>query len=74
MAFLTKQLGLNQPVWERFGHYVANTVQGHLGYSWQFQEPVATLVAQRVGFAAVGTTAEWVAGLWTRSSDGRLRP
>jgi peptide/nickel transport system permease protein len=48
MAFLTKQLGLNQPVWERFGHYVLNTVQGHLGYSWQFEEPVATLVAQRL--------------------------
>jgi peptide/nickel transport system permease protein len=48
MAFLIKQLGLNQPVWERFGHFVTNTLQGHLGYSWQFEEPVATLVAQRL--------------------------
>jgi peptide/nickel transport system permease protein len=48
MAFLIKQLGLNQPVWERFGHFVANTLQGHLGYSWQFQTPVATLIAQRL--------------------------
>jgi peptide/nickel transport system permease protein len=48
MAFLIKQLGLNQPVWERFGHFVANTVQGNLGYSWQFQTPVATLIAQRL--------------------------
>jgi ABC-type dipeptide/oligopeptide/nickel transport system permease component len=48
MAFLIKQLGLNQPVWERFWHFVANTFQGHLGYSWQFETPVATLIAQRL--------------------------
>jgi peptide/nickel transport system permease protein len=48
MQFLIKQLGLNQPVWERFGHFVANTLQGHLGYSWQFETPVSTLVAQRL--------------------------
>jgi peptide/nickel transport system permease protein len=48
LAFLTKQLGLNQPIWLRFVHFVWNTVQGHLGYSWQFQEPVSTLIAQRL--------------------------
>ncbi len=47
-AFLIKQLGLNQPVWERFGHFVAGTLQGHLGYSWQFETPVATLIGQRL--------------------------
>jgi peptide/nickel transport system permease protein len=48
IAFLTRQLGLNQPVWERFVHFVVNTLQGHLGYSWQFETPVATLIAQRL--------------------------
>jgi peptide/nickel transport system permease protein len=48
MQFLIRQLGLNQPVWERFGHFVANTVQGNLGYSWQFETPVSTLIAQRL--------------------------
>jgi peptide/nickel transport system permease protein len=48
IAFLVKQLGLNQPVWERFGHFVLNTIQGHLGYSWQFETPVATLILQRL--------------------------
>ena len=48
IAFLVKQLGLNQPVWERFGHFVLNTLQGHLGYSWQFETPVATLILQRL--------------------------
>jgi len=48
MQFLIKQLGLNQPVWERFGHFVSNTLHGNLGYSWQFEEPVSTLIAQRL--------------------------
>jgi peptide/nickel transport system permease protein len=48
MEFLIKQLGLNEPVWVRFGHFVANTLRGNLGYSWQFQTPVSTLIAQRL--------------------------
>jgi len=48
IANLTRELGLNQPIWERFGHYVVNTLQGHLGYSFQFETPVATLIAQRL--------------------------
>jgi peptide/nickel transport system permease protein len=48
MAALIRRFGLNQPVWERFGHFVADTCEGHLGYSWQFQAPVATLIAQRL--------------------------
>jgi peptide/nickel transport system permease protein len=48
MQFLIQQLGLNQPVWERFGHFVANYLHGNLGYSWQFEEPVSTLIAQRI--------------------------
>jgi peptide/nickel transport system permease protein len=48
LAFLTKQLGLDQPVYERFWHFVLNTLQFHLGYSWQFQTPVSTLILQRL--------------------------
>jgi peptide/nickel transport system permease protein len=48
MAFLIKQLGLNQPMWDRFGHFVANYLHGNLGYSWQFEQPVSTLIAQRL--------------------------
>lgn len=48
VAFLTRQLGLNQPVPERFWHFVLNTLQGHLGYSWQFETPVSTLILQRL--------------------------
>src|SRR5579875_1524374 len=36
LAFLRKSLGLDQPVWLRFVHFVWNTLHGQLGYSWQF--------------------------------------
>jgi peptide/nickel transport system permease protein len=48
IAFLTRQLGLDQPVYERFWHFVLNTLQFHLGYSWQFETPVSTLIGQRL--------------------------
>ena len=48
MQFLIRQLGLNQPVWERFGHFVLSTLEGHLGYSWQFEAPVSALIAARL--------------------------
>jgi peptide/nickel transport system permease protein len=48
IAFLKQQLGLNQPAWERFGHFAWNPLRGNLGYSWQFEEPVSTLIAQRL--------------------------
>jgi peptide/nickel transport system permease protein len=48
IAFLRKQLWLNEPAWERFFQFVWNTLHGNLGYSWQFQEPVSTLVLQRL--------------------------
>ena len=74
MAFLIKQYGLNQPVWERFGHFVANTLQGHLGYSWQFQAPVATLIAQRLWptllLMGSSTIISVVLGMWLGIHSG----
>jgi peptide/nickel transport system permease protein len=74
MQFLIRQLGLNQPVWERFGHFVLNTVQGHLGYSWQFQTPVATLIAQRLWptllLMGSSTIISIVLGMWLGIHSG----
>jgi peptide/nickel transport system permease protein len=74
IAFLIKQLGLNQPVWERFGHFVANTLQGHLGYSWQFQTPVASLIAQRLWptllLMGSSTIISVVLGMWLGIHSG----
>ena len=49
LAFLRKQLGLDQSVRQQFGHFVANTLQFKLGYSWQFQPPVSSLIASGSG-------------------------
>ena len=74
MAFLIKQLGLNQPVWERFGHFVVNTFQGHLGYSWQFETPVATLITQRLWptllLMGSSTIVSILAGMWLSIHSG----
>ena len=73
-AFLIHQLGLNQPVWERFAHFVTNTFQGKLGYSWQFQQPVASLVAQRLWptilLMGSSTIISVVLGVWLGIHSG----
>jgi peptide/nickel transport system permease protein len=73
IAFLKQQLGLNQPAWERFGDFVWHTLHGNLGYSWQFGEPVSTLIAQRLWptLLLMGTATGWRLGCRWRS--GRCR-
>jgi peptide/nickel transport system permease protein len=74
IAALTQQLGLNQPVWARFGHFVANTLTGNLGYSWQFETPVATLIAQRLWptilLMGTSTIASILIGMWLGIRSG----
>lgn len=64
IAFLKRQLGLNQPVWEQFGHFAWNTLRGDLGYSWQFGEPVSTLIAQRLWPTVLLTGSATVISVW----------
>ena len=45
---LTNQFGLNKPVWERLLLYIGNFLQGNLGYSTYYNEPVSTLILQRL--------------------------
>ena len=40
-------LGLDQPVWVQFGHFLYNAVQGEFGMSLRQGTPVATLIAER---------------------------
>jgi peptide/nickel transport system permease protein len=48
MAHLRLQLGLDKPIWERFLNFVNDTLHFRLGYSWQFQQSVSSLVADRL--------------------------
>ena len=41
------QLGLNDPLPVRYGHWLAGAVRGDLGTSYQYGLPVTALIAQR---------------------------
>lgn len=45
---MKKQLGLDQPVYVRFGTYIAGLATGNLGTSFRTREPVTTMIAKRL--------------------------
>ena len=45
---LTRDLGLDQPFFVQFGHFVANAVRGEFGISYRLSRPVASLIAERL--------------------------
>lgn len=42
------QLGLDEPVWTQFAIYAGRLLQGDLGVSYFFNQPVTELIAQRI--------------------------
>lgn len=74
LAYLKRQLGLSQPPIERFWNFVWNVLHGNLGFSWQFQEPVASLIGQRLWPTLLLTGSAMVvsviAGLWLGIRSG----
>jgi peptide/nickel transport system permease protein len=48
VAAMSRQLGLDRPVLERYGQWLGDAVRGNLGTSYANDEPVASLIAQRV--------------------------
>lgn len=55
---LREELGLNQPLWVRYGSWMLGCLQGDFGMSIHFHRPVAELIGRRVSnsviLAAVG--------------------
>lgn len=49
LAELRDRLGVDLPVWEQFLRFVQHTVTLDLGYSYQYQQPVSELIADRIG-------------------------
>src|SRR6478752_1749128 len=49
MERMRKEMGLDDPLPERFSKYIAHTAVGDLGKSFRTREPVTTLIAVRVG-------------------------
>ena len=48
MADIRHKYGLDKPLYEQIGIYVANVATGDLGYSFYFNEPVTKLMFQRL--------------------------
>jgi ABC-type dipeptide/oligopeptide/nickel transport system permease component len=48
MERMRKEMGLDDPLAERFAKYVAHTAMGDLGTSFRTREPVSTLIGARV--------------------------
>ena len=53
IEFLRKQYGLDQPVVLQYVYWVAGLVQGDLGYSFEFDKPVATVVGDRLWLSMI---------------------
>jgi peptide/nickel transport system permease protein/oligopeptide transport system permease protein len=45
---LRERLGLNEPFYVQFYHFVVNALQGQLGISYRLQQPVSQLIMERL--------------------------
>jgi len=74
MNALRQQLGLDDPIWQRFLHFVNQTLHGDLGYSWQFKEPVSTLIGSHLWptilLMGTSTIISVALGLWLGIRSG----
>ena len=48
IAFLREEYGLDKPLWQQYLVWVTGLVQGDLGYSFEYSQPVADVVGERM--------------------------
>ena len=78
-AALRHQLGLDQTLWQQYGHYLAGLAQGDLGQSLFLHRPVAELIAARFPYTAqlallalvVAMLLAFPLGVWAAVRAGR---
>lgn len=49
LAQMRRDYGLDQPVWMQLLHYLGKVLQGDFGYSFANQQPVTSLILERLG-------------------------
>ena len=68
LAELRAQLGLDRSLPEQFAGYLADLLHGDLGTSYQFRQPVAELIVQRIGptvlLVGTATVLAVLLGFW----------
>lgn len=71
---LRRQFGLDQPLWQQFLDYAFGLLRLDLGTSFQYREPVAELVLERLGptilLAGTGTFLAAILGLFLGARAG----
>ncbi|MEU5265363.1 ABC transporter permease [Amycolatopsis sp. NPDC021455] len=60
VAALRADLGLDRPLWERFGAWLGGLVHGDLGRSYVDGRPVGPVLADRLGASALIVVPAWV--------------
>jgi peptide/nickel transport system permease protein len=77
LAQIQRELGLDLPLAQQFIHYIGQTLQGHLGYSFFYNIPVRTVIAERVWptllLVGASTIASTVIGIWIGIAQGWRR-
>lgn len=53
VAQLAEQYGLNQPIWVQYLKWIGNVLQGDFGTSFEWNQPVSTLLAERLPLTIV---------------------
>ncbi|MEG0099189.1 MAG: ABC transporter permease [Citrobacter sp.] len=59
-ARIAARWGLDQPLWERFGHWFVRVLQGDLGYSMLFNAPVASVIKERFATSFALLSGAWL--------------
>ncbi len=71
---LQHQLGLDLPLPLQFLHYLKETFQGHLGYSYFYNVPVSEVISQRIWptllLVGLSTLASALIGVWIGIRQG----
>jgi peptide/nickel transport system permease protein len=77
VAQLQHELGLDLPLPKQFLHYVGETFQGHLGYSYFYNLPVSQVIGARIWptllLIGLSTVASTVLGIWIGIRQGWRR-
>ncbi len=53
IAYLRTEYGLDQPMIIQYGHWLAGLLQGDLGYSFEYNKPVAEIVGDRLWLTVI---------------------
>src|SRR5262249_59038012 len=48
VEFLRHEFGLDQPLWKQYWLWVSGLVQGDMGYSFEYDRPVADIIGERL--------------------------